>query len=233
MVFLLSLLSLTEPGHTDLYRPGLLLLPATAQQHIGLAYSGAPHYSGGTMYHAGMTGPRIWLSGQIGYHAFKNSAASTQLFQADVQIAYRYKKQPDYGALRTFWTAGIQVSSFTSQNEGLSLETWRISGNQYVPYLATGLTIRKGIFSMQLAAKGAMRRVWNAELKQLNPNYRFSDFGFTPGSWQARLAPTAALFAGRDRIQCFMSWGAQLSGSALRGGVTSLGILWRPVATRF
>jgi hypothetical protein len=232
MLFLISLLNLSNPGPNWLSRPGLLLLPCKPQQQIAISYQGNRNAFGGTMYHAGMVGTHYWMSGQIGYHAYRNRAIGSgskgQLYQAEVQLAYRYRNQPEHDMLRSFWTAGFQVSSFNAQSEGL--QYWRISGNQYMPYLATGIALQKGVFSLQLALKGGISRVWAAELKQLNPDYEFSDFGFTPGNWQPLISPSLAVFVGKNRVRGFFGSSAQTTVTAWQGPYHHFGILWKPAA---
>jgi len=230
MVFLLSLLTVAQPEPLVLYRPGLLLQPGVPKQRIALAYTGGEHGTGGNMYHSGMAGAHYWISGQIGFHSFGNHAAGGQLYQADFQLSYRYKKQPEQGMLRTFWTAGMQVSSFSYQSR--TLRSWQISGNQFVPYLATGIMLHKGIFKLQAGLSGGVKRVGGAVLKQLNPDYTFEDFGFTPGLWQLHLAPAAALFVGREQIQGFIRAGMLRSiGNQAWQQNAGFGILFIPKET--
>lgn len=230
MLFLITLLHLGNPGPHWLSRPGLLLLPGKPEQQIGLSYHGSRNASGGSMYHAGMVGNHYWLSGQMGFHAYRNSdigsGSKGQQYQAELQLAYRYKNQPEQGMLGSFWTTGLQVSSFNAQSEGL--RSWRVSGNQYMPYIAAGIALHRGIFTLQLALKGGMSRVWAAELKQLNPDYTFSDFGFTPGNWQPQLSPSATLFAGRNRVHYFLGSTAQSNGNLWQGPYHHFGIMWKP-----
>lgn len=186
------------------------------------------------MYHAGMVGSHYWMSGQIGFHAYADraigSGSTGQSYQAEVQLAYRYRKQPEEGMLRSFWTAGLQVSGFNAQSTGL--RTWGLSGNQYMPYLATGMVLQRGIFSLQLAVKGGLSRLWAAELKQLNPDYQFSDFGLNPGSWQPLINPSLTAFLGRNRVQGFFGSSMQTAGTAWQGPYHHFGILWKPAAEK-
>jgi len=234
MLFLISLLQLSSPGPVMSGRPGLMLLHCKPQQQIGLSYQSSRNASGGSMYHAGMVGSHYWMSGQVGFHAYPNRAIGSgskgQLFQVDIQMAYRYRKQPEEGMLRSFWTAGLQVSGFNAQSEGL--RTWRISGNQYMPYLATGMVLQGGIFSLQAAVKGGLSRVWAAELKQLNPDYQFSDFGLNPGSWQPIISPSITVFLGKNRVRGFFGSSVQTAGNAWQGPFHHFGILWNPAAVK-